>query len=431
MSLTARVVVALLAGLAAGTLVSAMGNPSLISGVAALQPIGELWVNAIRMTVLPLVVAMLIGGIASVSDLGRIGRLGARTMLLMFALLIAAALLGLLGGPPLFALMTIDSAAVARLQESVVPTAEAVRQLPTFTDWLIALVPVNPFSAAAEGALLPLVVFSVFFALAIVKAAPATKRVLLEFFAAVSDTMLILVRWIILAAPIGVFVLALGLTTRLGVNAAGALGIYVVVACALFLAATLLLYPVAVFGGGVSLASYAKAIAPAQAVALSTRSSLASLPAMIDVADKRLNLPVTVSGFVLPVAVATFKMSTPLTHICGALFLSRLYGVPLSATQLLTIASLGIVLSLSSPGIPSGSLYVMVPVLISVGIPAEGVGVLIALDVLPDVVKTILNVTADITAATVVARHSGNKNETNGSADFEIRAPHATHLNDT
>lgn len=409
MSLTTRVLVGLAAGLAVGALVSASGNASLLSAVAAVQPIGELWVNAIRMTVLPLVVAMLIGGMASVSDLRSVGRLGIRTTLLMFGLLVASALIAVILGPLFFSLITIDTASVAGLRVTAAAPPEVISQLPTFSQWLVGLVPTNPFKAAADGALLPLVVFSVLFALAIVRLPPEPKRVLLTTFAAIGEAMLVLVRWIILAAPVGVFVLAMGLIARTGSEAAGALGLYVAITCLLFAIGTLLLYPVAAVGGRIGVGKFASAIAPAQAVALSTRSSLASLPAMIDVAERRLFLPTNVSGFVLPVAVSTFKMSTPLTHISGALFLSQLYGVPLSAIQLLTIASLGIVLSLSSPGIPSSSLYIMVPVLISVGIPAEGVGILIALDVLPDVVKTIMNVTADLTAATVISAHSGEE----------------------
>lgn len=407
MSLTARVLTGLVTGLIAGGLVSASGNSSLLSAVAALQPIGELWVNAIRMTVLPLVVAMLIGGVASVSDLRSVGRLGLATTLIMLAMLVASAVVGLVLAPPFFSLISIDGASVAALRESAAPPAGVVGQIPTFSQWLVALVPTNPFRAAADGALLPLVVFSALFGLAIVKLPPEPKRILLGMFSAIGAAMLILVRWIILAAPVGVFILALSLVARTGAGAVGALGLYVALTCALFLIATLLLYPLAAFGGRVRLGAFAAAIAPAQAVALSTRSSLASLPAMIDVADKRLMLPPSISGFVLPVAVSTFKMSTPITHIAGALFLSQLYGVPLSWLQLLTIASLAIALSLSSPGIPSSSLYIMVPVLISVGLPAEGVGILIALDVLPDIVKTIMNVTADITAATVISAHSG------------------------
>jgi Na+/H+-dicarboxylate symporter len=407
MSLTTRVLASLVAGLVAGALVSASASPALLSVVSWIAPLGELWVNAIRMTVVPLVVAMLIGGVASVSDLSSVGRLGARTIAIFLVLLLGTAVLALVAAPPLFSFIDIDPRTIAglRLDNAVAP--DAVRELPNFSQWLTGLVPTNPIKAAADSAMLSLVVFSILFALAIMRAPTAAKNTLLDFFHALGEAMLVLVRWVIQAAPIGVFALALALTTRLGGSAAGALGIYVLVICALFVGATLLLYPVAVIGGRVSFRGFAKAILPAQAVALSTRSSLASLPALIDVAETRLRLPLAVSGFVLPLAVATFKMSTPITHLAGALFLSELYGIPLSGLQLLTIAALGVLLSFSSPGIPSGSLVIMVPVLVSVGLPPEGVGILIAVDVLPDVTKTVLNVTGDIVAATVVAAHSG------------------------
>jgi Na+/H+-dicarboxylate symporter len=118
-------------------------------------------------------------------------------------------------------------------------------------------------------------------------------------------------------------------------------------------------------------------------------------------------LPRAVSGFTLPLSVAVFKPSTPITQICGTLLVSHLYGVPISATQLVTIAALSVLLSFSSPGIPSGGLLIMAPVFASVGLPAEGVGILIAVDIFPDAARTLLNVTGDAVAATVVANHSG------------------------
>ena len=369
-------------------------------------PLGELWVNAIRMTVVPLVVAMLVTGLASVADLRSVGRLGALTMGLFLALLIGSATLCLVAAPPLFALLDIDPRTVAGLNLDTAVTAESARDLPGFSDWLTGLVPTNPIRAAADSAMLPLVIFTILFTLAVMRARQSTRTTLVNFFQAIGDAMLILVRWVIAAAPIGIFALAIGLTTRLGGTAAGALGIYVLIICALFLTATALLYPVAMIGGRVNLRAFAKAILPAQAVAVSTRSSLASLPALIEVAETRLKLPSATGAFVLPLAVATFKMSTPITHLAGALFLSRLYGVPLSGIQILTIAALGVLLSFSSPGIPSGSLVIMVPVLVSVGLPPEGVGILIALDVLPDATKTVLNVTGDIVVATVVAERT-------------------------
>jgi Na+/H+-dicarboxylate symporter len=285
--------------------------------------------------------------------------------------------------------------------------ADAAVRVPDFKQWLTSIIPTNAIKAAADGAMLPLVVFSILFAFAIMKTGERARDTLLNFFHAIGEAMLTLVRWVILAAPLGVFALALALTARLGASAAGTLGLYILIICGLYLVYTLMLYPIAVLGGHVSLRHFAKSIAPAQAVALSTRSSLASLPALLEAAERRLMLPRAVSGFVLPLSVAVFKTSTPITQIGGTLLVSGLYGVPISATQLVTIAALSVLLSFSSPGIPSGGLLIMAPVFASVGLPSEGVGILIAVDIFPDAVRTLLNVTGDAVAAAVVANHSG------------------------
>jgi Na+/H+-dicarboxylate symporter len=422
-SLTARIVVALVAGLVIGAIISASGNRTLSSAVGWIEPLGELWVNAIRMTVVPLVVALLIGGVASVADISIVGRLGARTLLAFVSLLALVAVVALIGAPLLFSLVRTDAFASAGLKPATITGPEAALQVPGFSQWLISIIPTNPVKAAADGAMLPLVVFSILFALSIMKTDASARETLLNFFHAIGDAMLTLVRWVVQAAPVGVFALALSLSARVGASVAGTLGLYILIICGLYLACTLLLYPIAVLGGHVSLRKFAKAISPAQAVALTTRSSLASLPALLEAADRRLVLPPAVSGFALPLSVAVFKVSTPITQICATLFVSRLYGVPISPIQLLTIAALSVVLSFTSPGIPSGGLLIMAPVLASVGLPAEGVGILIAVDIFPDAARTLLNVTADAVVATIVASHSGEVKS--GKARADIMPPAA------
>ena len=198
--------------------------------------------------------------------------------------------------------------------------------------------------------------------------------------------------------------LALGLASRLGATAAGAVGFYVLAICAIFLLELILLYPLAVIGGRVGLRRFTRAALPAQAVAFSCRSSLASLPALLDSARRGLTLPPAVSGFVLPLAVSTFKLSTPPTQVVSVLFIARLYGIEVTPQQILMVATIAIALSFSAPGIPSGGLVILAPVFASIGLPVEGIGILIALDVFPDAARSVLNVTADLTVATVLSR---------------------------
>jgi Na+/H+-dicarboxylate symporter len=191
----------------------------------------------------------------------------------------------------------------------------------------------------------------------------------------------------------------------------------------LYLACTLLLYPIARLVGGVSLREFSKAVSSAQAAALSTRSSLASLPALIEAADVRLGLPPSVTGFVLPLAVSVFRAATPITVICSTLFLGRLYGVPISVTQLLMMAVISLFFSFTAPGIPSGGLFIMAPVFASVGLPAEGVGILIAIDIFPDAARTVLNVTGDAVTAVIVAnRYDGTKSTAHSRTSFSDAA---------
>jgi len=408
MSLTSRVLVSLAAGLAGGLAISVSSSPPLSAFADLGGSVGTLWVNAVRMTVIPLVVSLLIVSVASVADLNAIGRIGGSALLIFLVLLVGSAIFAALILPPLFAWLPINAATTAPLVDSARTAAtgatEAVSQLPTFGEWLVELVPTNPIRAAADGAMLPLVIFSLLFALASTRAAPELRQLLVRFFQAVSETMLILVRWIIALAPIGVFALTLALAARMGASALGAFGYFVLLICALLFVQVIALYPVAVLAGGVPLRRFALAAFPAQAVAVSSRSSLASLPALIEGAENGLRLPSEIAGFVLPLAVSTFKFSAPLSWIAGALFIAKLYGVALAPQKIVLIGIVSVILSFSSPGIPNGSLVLVAPLYASLGLPVEGIGILIALDLFPDVFKTLTNVTADMAAATILAR---------------------------
>jgi len=216
--------------------------------------------------------------------------------------------------------------------------------------------------------------------------------------------MLAIVRVLIDLAPIGVFALMLPVASRTGAAAVGALGYYVAATAVAQLLVILLLYPIAAVGGRVPLLRFAKAIFPAQAVALSSSSSLASLPTLIDSSEGKLGLPPSVTSTVLPLAVSTFKVSTPVIWLVAAIFLARLYGVQLAPTQLVVVALTGCLTSFSIPGVPHGWLLVITPLLATMGIPAEAIGLLIAVDTIPDMFGTTLNVTGDMVAAALVSR---------------------------
>ena len=409
MSLTTKVLIALALGMAVGIAISVAQSPTLSALVPIVEPLGTLWINAIRMTVVPLVMGSIIVGVTSAPDTRTIGRIGTRALVFFLVVLVIAGTFAAVVTPPLMALIPLDPAAVASLRESGATAAsaasESVTKIPTFAQWLTELVPVNPVKAAADGAMLPLIVFSVFFGLAITRLTPDARDLMTRFFRGIADAALTLVRWVLDAAPIGVFALAVPLAAKLGLSAAGALiGYIVVTAVVLTVFSAVFLYPLAIIGGRVGLGDFARGAFPGQAVAFSARSSLAALPAMMESARSRLNLPEGITAFFLPLAASTFRVGGALGLTTGVVFIARLYGIDLAPAQMATIVLTVVLTTFSVPGIPAGSIIVMFPVLLAAGLPVAGMGILLGVDTIPDMFRTTANVTGDMVAAAVLGR---------------------------
>jgi len=399
------VLLALIAGIAVGAGIRANGSPTLLSGIGIFDIIGTLWINAIRMTVVPLVAALTIVAVANSGDAKRVGRLGAYALLVFVVMLLASGALAAVLAPLSFEQLALAPDVAARLRESLATGASATAiAMPTLAQRIIDMVPANPIKAAADGAILPVVVFSLALGLALTRLTEERRDAFLNVCRGLSDALLVLVQWVLGLAPIGVFALAVGLGTKMGASSAGALLHYVLTLSAILFVFTLCLYPVAAILGRVSLRRFATAALPAQAAAFSARSSIAALPAMIAAVRDDLVLNPRMSGFVLPLAVSVFRLNVPIAWVVGLLFLGKLYGITLGASALVTIVLTATLLSFSVPGLPSASLFLLSPVLAQHGIPVEGVGILIALDAIPDMFKTLANVTAHLTSAVVLDR---------------------------
>jgi Na+/H+-dicarboxylate symporter len=400
--------IALVAGLLVGLLLSRASAPTIERVLTYIEPFGTLFVNAIRMTVMPLVVSLVVVGIAT-ADTTQIARMGGRALLVAVVFLCLSGLVGAIIAPPVFAHLSIEPTAVLALRARAASvfgaTAEAAHRSPSLLQWIVDLVPSNPVRAAADGAMLPLIVFAVAFGLALLSVAAEHRDPVVGFFRGVGDAMLRIVRWILVLAPLGVFALTLPLVARVGLVAIGALASYVVlIAVATSLFVLLIVYPAAAILGHVSIARFARAVFPAQAVAFSSRTSLAALPALIEGAERRLGMTAESSGFLLPLASALFRVGAAMGLTVGTVFVSRLYGVDLTSAQVATAAVTAVLTSFSIPGIPGGSIIAMVPVLASVGLPAEGVGVLLGVDTIPDAFRTTANVTGQMAAAVIAER---------------------------
>ncbi|MFN3537701.1 MAG: dicarboxylate/amino acid:cation symporter [Brevundimonas sp.] len=407
-SLSARVLIALLIGLGIGATIQ--GSDIVISPgvVAGIEAVGGLWLNTLQMTVIPLVFSLVVVGIAAASDAAATGRLAARAVALFGGLVAAAAALTLMVIPLVLALWPVAPQAALALITGAGGAAPdglaAAAEGAGFAQWLMSLAPANPVRAAAENAVLPLVLFAAFFGFAATRL-PADQRVLIvNVFEAVAQIMIIIVRWVLLAAPIGVFALALVLGLRSGFGSAPALIHYIVLVSGACIVTVLASYPLAALGGGVPIARFARALVPVQAVAFSTQSSLGTLPVMVERAQDYLGIPERVAGLVLPLSVAIFRITSPVANLAVALFIAHVFGLEPTFGQMAAAGLVAVAVSIGTVGLPGQVSFFtsMAPICLALGVPLELLPLLLAVEVIPDIFRTIGNVSADMAVTAVL-----------------------------
>lgn len=405
MSQSLSLIVALLAGLAIGAGLRAYDPGLASSAIALADPIGTLWVNAIRMTVIPLVVSTVLAALLASGSRELFSRLGWRAAALLGVLALVISTVSVMAAHAAFAWLSLDEARAAAtgLAGAVRPTAP----VPGIGEWLVSLIPVNPVKAAADGAMLPLLIFTIAFGLAATTLHETRRNHLRELAEAVSEAMLCVVEFVLFFAPAGVFALSLVLAARLGATAVGALGVFVAVVVVLCVLVIVAFYPLVAVASATTVRDFASASAAGQAVAFSARSSLAALPAMLEGARARLSIHRGLPGFFLPISASVFRPGSAAAIPVGAVFVAHLYGVDLGFADLATIALSSALLTFSVPAIPGGTILIMAPVLAAVGIPVAGIGILLALDAIPDMFRTTTNVTGHMAAVAILDRWAG------------------------
>ncbi len=405
MSNTTRILTGLIAGALAGILLAWFDSGLAAQAAGIAQPIGRLWLNALQMTVVPLVFALIVVGVSAANDAAASGRTARRAIVVFALLLSAGAAFMAIVAPLLLSLLPRDPVLIDKLRATIPADAGAATPV-GFADWFATVIPSNAIAAAAQSAMLPLVVFALFFGFALTRLESARRARMVEFLQTIADTMIVIVRWVLWVAPVGVFALVLAVCARAGSGVISALGWYIALQCSMYIAVTLMLYPVAVVFGGERLRRFAAGILPAQIVAASTQSSLASLPAMVESARTRLGHPPAVAALVLPMAVSLFRITSPMQYLGVAAFVAWIYGIDVSAAHLAVAAALAVVLSLGAVGLPGQVSFMAatMPVTSAMGLPLEPLGLLLAVDTIPDVFATVGNVSADLTASSIVAR---------------------------
>ena len=404
MSLSARILLALVAGLGLGIALTAAWPDGAAAVLPVVRLVGTAWLDGLRMTVVPLVFSLIVSGIASAAGAARAGGVAARALACFAVGLFASALVSASLTAGLLHLWPAPEGAVKALGAAPA-AADAAQAARPALDWLLSFVPVNPLKSAVEGEMVPLVLFALLFGFALTRVAEERRAILPVFFQALTDALLVIVQWVLRLGPAGVFALAFVAGSRAGLSAAGALAHYVTIVVAACLVVTALAYPAVALFGRLSPVRFAQAAGPAQAIALSTQSSIASLPAMIAAVEGGLGVGPDVRNIVLPMAVSLFRLTSASANVAVALYAAALHGMPIGPGTILIGAAVAAVVSLAAVGLPSQvSFFTAIgPVCLAIGAPVDLLPLLLAVETLPDIFRTVGNVTGDMAVTRIVA----------------------------
>ncbi|MFV1988473.1 MAG: dicarboxylate/amino acid:cation symporter [Gemmatimonadota bacterium] len=421
MSLNSRILLGLALGTVAGIIVAASGDAG-ATGNAGIglwianyvaEPAGQIWLRLLLMVVIPLVFSTLILGIAGLGDLERLGRMGARTLGMFLGTTLFAATLGLLvvnavrPGDRLTA--ELRSSLIETFSSQTASTVEAAGSdlgVSTFVN----LVPSNPLAAAVNGDLIAFIVFTLVFGVALTRIPNQYARPLLDVLEAVARTTMVMIGFAMWLAPIGVTCFAYSVTARLGIDILAPIAVYFVVVLI-----GLAIYQFGVIGllvkivGGMSPLEFFRKIRLPMLTAFSTASSAATLPTTLRTAEEELEVPREVSGFVLPLGATLHMNGTAFFMSITIVFLAQAFGVSLGLGTQAVIAGLTVLAAVSAAGIPSGSIPLMVVILVGVGIPGEAIGLIFGVEPILGMARTSTNVTGDLFAAVAISRSEGQR----------------------
>jgi proton glutamate symport protein len=387
--------------------------------------VGKLFLISLRFIAVPVVLASMILAVATVGDVRRVGRIGLKT-LTCFALTTVVALVIAIGIVQVFKPgKFVSDEAKARLLgdfsgelTSKMQSASAARGQTVWT-FLLDIIPSNPFHALANGLMLQVVATGFLIGVGLTMIPRDKASPVVTFFDGFSATMTALVRLIMACAPVAVFCLITQTVTNLGLSALGSVLLYCL--CVIGGLATVLLveYPILMFlmtpkHARMTPQRFFAGLSPAITLAFSSSSSTATLPVTMACARDRLGVPASIVNFVCPMGTTINMDGTTLYQVVSVVFLSQLYGMDLSAMQLITVGLMAIVVSIGAPGLPGASVIMMAIVLESVGIPTEGIAIILAVDRLLDMSRTIVNVAGDAVACVLVAGWEGELSPING-----------------
>ncbi|MBI2837117.1 MAG: dicarboxylate/amino acid:cation symporter [Acidobacteria bacterium] len=414
MPLHLRILIGLLVGAAAGVTANVIaGGSSTLTRVVTLstEPLGKMWLSSLIMVVIPLILSTLSLGVAGLGSLKRLGRIAVVTLLSFLCLTALSTTLGLLMMNFFRPGAHLDPAVKTQLMETYKGQTEGAMGLSTSSfniDLLVKIVPRNPIQAAASGDMLAVIFFALMIGVALTLIPPGKAEPMSRFLDSLGYITVAIIELVMKVAPVGVFCLVFSVTARFGFHLLLSLLQYVMTVVAglaifQFVAYPLILWLVARWPA----MEFFRRVRVVMVTAFSTSSSNATLPTTLRVSEESLRIPKEIGGFVLPLGATMNMNGTALYEGATVLFLAQVFGVQLSLGAQLMVVMLSVLTAIGTAGIPGGSLPLLMMVLRMVGVPMEGIAIILGVDRILDMCRTTLNVTGDLVTATIVARVEG------------------------
>ncbi len=399
-SLSSKIIIAMFAGLFFGVLArylnwtdSTFYSQYITQGILAVT--GKLFINSLQMLVVPLVFVSLVCGTCNLSEPSKLGRLGGKT--LIFYLVTTAIAISI----AILAAILFEPGANSHFEKMVFVTQEA----PPLSETFINLIPTNPLAAMVDGNMLQVIVFAILFGIAIALVKNESGQQIASFFNAINDVIMQLVTLLMWVAPIGVFALIAKLTSQLGLEAFNSLGQYFMLVLIVLLVHGFIVYPSLLFFlARVNPFIFLRKLRPVHLFAFSTASSNATLPVTMEIVTTRMGVGTSTASFTLPLGATINMDGTAIMQGIATVFISQIYQIDLSLTQYLTVIVTATLASIGTAGVPGVGLITLATVLKQVGLPVEGIAIILGIDRLLDMVRTAINVTGDAVVSLVVAK---------------------------
>ena len=390
----------LVLGLAVGLAAAATGNEWLLAIAQGSAPFGTVFINAIRMVVIPLIVTIIFVSVASLGDPRKLGRIGALTLAFYWITLIPAIIIG----------MTAMKLGLQFSPDIAMPPADTadIPPLSGIVDFLVSLVPANPFAAASSGAILPLIVFTALVAAATGTLAQDRQERLISIADDASQALMKLVWWILYTAPIGVFGLAAPVTAKLGWDLILSLGVFIAsVFAGLLVLLIVMFFPLWYFVARIGPVRFLSGTFGAVSIAFSSTSTAAAIPVSLKESTTNLEVSETIADILIPLGASMYRPGSALFQGAAIVFLAHMYDVPMPAAAIGAAILATFLVSLTVAPVPSSGVITMAPALETIGVPVTGLAILLGIDRIPDMMRSAVNVLGQISTAVLVDRWTG------------------------